>query len=214
MFLSYCNLFPHFVFRSKQITNEVAVSSSNRPSVSSCVNLEPQPETSSQPQHEASLEPQPVTSSEPQPGTSLEPPPSYFEDIEEEDVNIFLDLESEDDIYCTENEEKRCSTEKKKLTKRTANKSKTKGVKKSYKKKFVLDWLKQPEFKEWLLKGNGENNAICKVCNVVMKAGKSELKKHSAGKIHSITASQIKIWSLQHFPTETNRALEHLFPKP
>lgn len=63
-------------------------------------------------------------------------------------------------------------------------KIKSKGIKKSFKKKFIPEWLNLPEFKGWLAKGNSTDESICTVCNVVMKAGKSELKKHSVGKTH------------------------------
>lgn len=84
-------------------------------------------------------------------------------------------------------------------------KSAVKGVKKTFKKKFMHDWLKLPEFKEWLLKGNSDDNAICKVCNVVMKAGKSELKKHSAGKIHTKNMSNISQPSISTFVSENTK---------
>lgn len=104
------------------------------------MSFEPQPGTT--------FEPQPETSSE-QTATSLEPQSSYLEGMEEEDLNIFLDLETQDDIvYCTEDEEGGDKHKQRKL----------KGVKKLYKKKFIPGWLKLPEFREWLLKGSKECN--------------------------------------------------------
>lgn len=41
-----------------------------------------------------------------------------------------------------------------------------------------------PEFQTWLTKGQTEEEAFCKLCKVTIKAGKSELKKHSNGQKH------------------------------
>ncbi|EFN61481.1 Transposon-derived Buster3 transposase-like protein, partial [Camponotus floridanus] len=49
-------------------------------------------------------------------------------------------------------------------------------------KKFQQEWLTMPEFKDWLVQD--KVNAKCKICNSVLKPGKSDLIKHSNGLNH------------------------------
>lgn len=52
-------------------------------------------------------------------------------------------------------------------------------------KNFSDSWLSSSVFKHWLEKHPSSNNkAICRVCNKVLLAGKSELLKHGASKKH------------------------------
>ncbi|RVE49702.1 hypothetical protein evm_005677 [Chilo suppressalis] len=131
---------------------------------------------------------------EPQPGTSFQSI-SYVEDQKEQldpQTSSVMEVESEKLAdNCTEGEEEGYNTENEK--KQSGNsKCMAKGRKKIFKKKFQHDWLKLPEFKAWLLNGNKDDNAICKVCNVFMKAGKSELKKHEKAITSQISLAKQK----------------------
>lgn len=50
--------------------------------------------------------------------------------------------------------------------------------------RFRKEWLKNPEFRDWLAKGNSNDKARCMVCETELCAGKSELLRHSKGKKH------------------------------
>lgn len=92
-------------------------------------------------------------------------------------MDVFQEAEADEleREYSTEEEQKKITN---KLTLQ-------KGIKKKYKqKKFNVEWLKLPQFKNWLLQGRDVTDAVCKVCNVTIKAGKSDLQKHALGKAH------------------------------
>ncbi|KAG5876800.1 hypothetical protein JTB14_014130 [Gonioctena quinquepunctata] len=133
---------------TKSNNEKVFVSSSDRIGASRCANTEPQPKTSFQSSNFAEEQKEQLY-------------PQTSPDMEVEDEQLV--------DYCAEDAEG-YNTENEKNKQLTSSKSTVKGVKKVF-KKFRLDWLKLPEFKAWLIKGNSDDNAICKVCNVVMKAG-------------------------------------------
>lgn len=68
---------------------------------------------------------------------------------------------------------------------------KTKPKKPSF-KKFNSKWLADPLFKDWLAR-DSKNEHLCKClpCNVILKAGKSDLKKHITTKKHGINIKGI-----------------------
>ncbi|XP_050733100.1 uncharacterized protein LOC127006804 isoform X1 [Eriocheir sinensis] len=53
-----------------------------------------------------------------------------------------------------------------------------------YIQRFRKEWLKHPDFKDWLGKGNSESKARCMICETELVAGKSELVRHNRGKKH------------------------------
>ncbi|EEC16526.1 hypothetical protein IscW_ISCW024767, partial [Ixodes scapularis] len=54
----------------------------------------------------------------------------------------------------------------------------TRSRRKSYVKSFRSEWLSLPEFKGWL-EEHTTTEAKCKACGVIVKCGKSDLRKHS-----------------------------------
>ncbi|XP_075217727.1 uncharacterized protein LOC142322486 isoform X3 [Lycorma delicatula] len=51
-------------------------------------------------------------------------------------------------------------------------------------KRFRPEWMMYDMFKDWLRPHPNPENAMCAACDTVIKAGKSELEKHAAGKKH------------------------------
>ncbi|XP_039277507.1 peroxiredoxin isoform X2 [Nilaparvata lugens] len=51
-------------------------------------------------------------------------------------------------------------------------------------KRFRPEWMMYDMFKDWLRPHPNPENAMCAACDSVIKAGKSELEKHAAGKKH------------------------------
>lgn len=66
---------------------------------------------------------------------------------------------------------------------------------KNNKKNFSDSWLLSNAFKHWLQRHpNSNTKAICKVCNKVLLAGKSELLKHGASKKHQKFVQASRGW--------------------
>ncbi|KAL0860507.1 hypothetical protein ABMA27_009881 [Loxostege sticticalis] len=134
---------------------------------------------------------------------------SYVEDQKEQldpQTSSLMEVEDEKLVdNCTDDKEEGYNTEDEKKQS-VSSKSTRKGTKKQFKKKFQQDWLKLPEFKAWLINGNRDDNAICKVCNVIMKAGKSELKKHGGGKVHK---KNMEAWLQTNQPSITTFVAEN-----
>lgn len=58
-------------------------------------------------------------------------------------------------------------------------------------KKFRQAWMMFDIFKDWLRPHTSPEFATCIVCNRVIKAGKSELEKHAAGKRHQMLRGNV-----------------------
>jgi hypothetical protein len=64
--------------------------------------------------------------------------------------------------------------------------------KKTYSKKVSLSLLNLDQFKSWLLLDDRGKNPKCKVCNVSLKGGKSEMTRHSETKVHTRNISLLQ----------------------
>lgn len=73
----------------------------------------------------------------------------------------------------------------------SASKPSSTNIKKTL-KKFNSNWLKDPLFKDWLVKDpKNEHLCRCLPCNKVLKAGKSDLLKHIKTNKHGINIKGI-----------------------